>query len=231
LSGALAFDRRLAARAIRFQVRVWSKPMKIFPSLPDEPQLSDVYRRFPHTLPPLLEYHDRLMCDPSPLTVGERELIASYVSGLNACTFCHGAHKVAAGIYGIDEAVIDALMIDIDGAPIDDRLKPILRYVRKLNLTPSRITEADAGPVFAAGWDEQALFDAISVCALYNFMNRIVEGSGIKYDPLPEGAAEREARRQRHAGEAGSDPHRSGRRYGRLLEAWGIAPSQRADAE
>ena len=70
--------------------------MKIFPSLPEEPQLSDVYRRFPHTLPPLLDYHDRLMCDPSPLTVGERELIASYVSGLNACTFCHGAHKVAA---------------------------------------------------------------------------------------------------------------------------------------
>jgi hypothetical protein len=54
-------------------------------------------------------------------------------------------------------------------------------------------------------------------------MNRIVEGSGIKYDPLPEGPAEREARRHRHAAEAGSDAHRSGRRYGRLLEAWGIA--------
>jgi hypothetical protein len=54
-------------------------------------------------------------------------------------------------------------------------------------------------------------------------MNRIVEGSGIKYDPLPEGPAERQVRIQRHAAEADSDPHRSGRRYGRLLEAWGIA--------
>lgn len=205
--------------------------MKIFPSLPEEPQLSDVYRRFPHTLPPLLDYHDRLMCDPSPLTVGERELIASYVSGLNACTFCHGAHKVAAGVYGVDEAVVDALMIDINASPVDDRLKPILRYVHKLTLTPTRITPDDAGAVFAAGWEERALFDAISVCALFNFMNRIVEGTGIKYDPLPEGPAEREARRQRHASEAGSDPHRSGHRYGRLLQAWGIAQPRPAEGE
>lgn len=152
--------------------------MQIFPSLPDEPQLSDVYRRFPHTLPPLLDCHDRLLCDPSPLTVAERELIASYVSGLNACTFCHGAHRVAAEIYGIDEGVIDALMRDIDAAPVDQKLKPILRYVRKLTLSPNRIVPADAEAVFAAGWDEQALFDAISVCALFNFMNRIVEGCG-----------------------------------------------------
>jgi hypothetical protein len=53
-------------------------------------------------------------------------------------------------------------------------------------------------------------------------MNRIVEDTGIKHDPLPESPAEREARRQRHASEAGSDPHRSGHRYGRLLQAWGI---------
>lgn len=198
--------------------------MKIFPSLPDEPQLSDVYRRFPHTLPPLLDYHDRLLCDHSPLTVAERELIASYVSGLNTCTFCHGAHRVVAEIYGVEEGVIDALMEDIASSPVDDRLKPILRYVQKLTLAPSQVDSSDAAAVFAEGWDEQALFDAISVCALFNFMNRIVEGTGIKFDPLPEGPEERQARRKRHlADQARDDPYRSGRRYGRLLDVWGIA--------
>jgi hypothetical protein len=33
------------------------------------------------------------------------------------------------------------------------------------------------------GWDEHALYDAVSVCALFNFMNRLVEGLGIRADP------------------------------------------------
>lgn len=58
--------------------------VSVFPSIEGEPSLDKVFRRFPHTLAPLLDYHDRLLRDRSPLTVGERELIAAYVSGLNA---------------------------------------------------------------------------------------------------------------------------------------------------
>ena len=32
----------------------------------------------------------------------------------------------------------------------------------------------------AFGWDGAALHDAVSVCALFNFMNRLVEGLGIE---------------------------------------------------
>jgi len=41
------------------------------------------------------------------------------------------------------------------------------------------VSDRDAQAVFAAGWDEQALYDAICVCALFNFMNRLVEGMGV----------------------------------------------------
>jgi len=33
--------------------------------------------------------------------------------------------------------------------------------------------------VLAAGWEEQALHDAVAVCGLFNMMNRLVEGLGI----------------------------------------------------
>lgn len=195
--------------------------MKIFPSLPEEPTLEHVFRRFPHTVRPLLEYHDRLLRDHSPLTVAERELIAAYVSGLNACAFCHGAHVLAAKGFGIDPHLFEGLMADLATAAVDERMKPILAYVRKLTLTPSRMIPADADAVYAAGWDEQALFDAVSVCALFNFMNRIVEGSGIKTNPLTQSPSEIQARMNR-MGRPGSDPHRSDHRYTRLLELWGI---------
>jgi alkylhydroperoxidase family enzyme len=58
-------------------------------------------------------------------------------------------------------------------------MKPLLRYAGKLTLTPAKITPPDAQAVLAAGWDEQALHDAVAVCALFNMMNRLVEGLGI----------------------------------------------------
>lgn len=33
--------------------------------------------------------------------------------------------------------------------------------------------------VLAAGWGAQALHDAVSVCALFNLMNRLVDGLGV----------------------------------------------------
>jgi hypothetical protein len=36
--------------------------------------------------------------------------------------------------------------------------------------------------VLAAGWDETALYHAVAVIALFNLMNRLVEGLGIELD-------------------------------------------------
>jgi uncharacterized peroxidase-related enzyme len=150
--------------------------------LPPQPVLGDVFKRFPSGATALLQYHDIVLRGPSPLTVGERELIAAYVSGLNACAYCHGAHQIIAEIHGIDPAVLDGLMNDPTVSGVDVRLLPILAYVRKLTLTPSRMVDTDAAAVLAAGWSEEALFSAVSICALFNFMNRIVEGCGVHTD-------------------------------------------------
>lgn len=173
--------------------------MALFPSLPETPHLADVYKRFPEHVKPLLVYHDLLLRGESPLTIGERELIAAYVSGLNACQFCYGAHKLFAELFGFDPVLVEQMVADLDAAPADDKLKPLLRYAGKLNKLPPRLTEADAQAVYDAGWSERALFDAIQVSALFNYMNRIIEGTGVSYDynehPLTD--EERDARRER----------------------------------
>jgi uncharacterized peroxidase-related enzyme len=155
----------------------------LFPSLPESPHLVDVFRAFPEQTRPLFALHDLLLRGESPLTVADRELIAAFVSGLNACRFCFGAHKLYAIAFGVDPDLVDALLSDIDSAPVDDRLRPILRYVAKLKDMPPRLTAADAQAVYAAGWSERALFDAIQVAAVFHFMNRLVEGTGVQLDP------------------------------------------------
>jgi alkylhydroperoxidase family enzyme len=104
------------------------------------------------------------------------------VSSLNSCQYCYGGHRAAAELFGIAPQTIDGLIQDLATAPIDSKLRPILAFVKKLTLTSTRMTQADADVVFAAGWDEAALHSAIAVCCLFNFMNRLVDGHGIEAD-------------------------------------------------
>ena len=156
--------------------------MPFFPALPEAANLGSIYTTDPRYYLPLVEFSETVMRGPSPFSPGQRELIAAYASGLNACGFCSGAHRAAAVAFGVDEEVFQQLMENVDGAPVDDKLKPILKFVHKLTLTPSRMVQGDADAVFAAGWDATALSHAVNVCALFNYFNRVVEGHGLAAD-------------------------------------------------
>ena len=84
----------------------------------------------------------------------------------------------------------------------------MLAYVAKLTRDPTSLRRADAEAVYAAGWSERALYDAVQVCALFNFMNRIVEGTGVAAYPLdPDSATEADlaARRARSYADFGRE--------------------------
>ncbi len=174
--------------------------MSFLKNLPQDAALLDVLRAYPETAKPLLDYHEVLLRGESPLTPGERELIAAYVSGLNACSYCHGIHTATAEAFGVEEGLLEALLLDVDSSSVDDKMKPILRYVQKLTSAPSRMTPADADAVYAVGWDDQALHAAVSICALFNCMNRLVEGLGIQ---APAGYHATSASRLKDIGYAG----------------------------
>ncbi|MGB3654758.1 MAG: hypothetical protein WBA41_26625, partial [Rivularia sp. (in: cyanobacteria)] len=40
--------------------------------------------------------------------------------------------------------------------------------------------QSDIDAILQAGWDKQAIEDAICVCSLFNFMNRFVSGYGLQ---------------------------------------------------
>lgn len=186
--------------------------------LPDPPDLADVFRAYPRGVEPLLAYHDILLRGESPLSVAERELIAAYVSGLNACRFCLGSHSIIAETFGIPPARIEALLADPDSADIEPALRPLLRYVEKLTREPASVRAADREAVFAAGWSERALHDAVAVCALFNFMNRLVEGMAVVTTPAIQ-AAQRERHHKAADAPPRPDPYME---YGRRI---GVIPS------
>ena len=168
--------------------------MPFFESYADDSGPGDVFLKHPEIYKPWAEASQALMNGPSPLTPGEREMIAAYVVGVAECRYAYVAHAAAAYAWGIEEGLIDKLLDDLEGAPIAEKFKPLLAFARKLTLTPSAVSQEDADAVFAAGWDEKALHDTICVTARMNFMCRVVQGYG--FVPLgPEIAKERAERR------------------------------------
>lgn len=151
--------------------------------LPKNASLIDVFKTYPETSRPLLEFHEILLRGPSPFTEAQREMIAAFVSALNGCRYCRAIHTATAERLGAPREVMDKLVDDIDAAPIEDRMKPVLRYARKLTRDPAGLSESDVEAVFDAGWDHLALYHLVAVTALFNFMNRLVEGLGIVPNP------------------------------------------------
>ena len=154
--------------------------MPFFPSLSEDAGVRHILNFNPTAGRALVEFHSAALRTDSQLTSKDKELIAVFVSGLNACQYCYGVHAETAKAFGVSASLIEALLTDFDLAPVDPRLKPILEYARVLTLTPTRTTQHQVDAVFAAGWTERDLHDAILTVCLFNFMNRLLEGHGVK---------------------------------------------------
>lgn len=152
--------------------------MPFFKSMKADAGPPAIFAKYPELYRPWAQMSEELMNGPSPLSRGERELILAYAAGAAGCRFVCVAHSEVAYALDIERGAVERLLEDPATAPVDARLKPLLAYVRKLMTIPSAMSQSDADAVFAAGWDEQALHDAIAITARAAFMQRLVEGHG-----------------------------------------------------
>jgi len=72
-----------------------------------------------------------------------------------------------------------AVLRDIEDSPLDDRHKTLFQFVAKVNSDLARIRPEDITALHEAGWDDEAAYFAITVCALFNFYNRWIDASGV----------------------------------------------------
>ena len=70
------------------------------------------------------------------------------------------------------------VLADWRTAPLRPELAATLVFLEKLTLRPDEIGPADADAVRAAGVSDQALRDAVTVCALFNMIVRLADSLG-----------------------------------------------------
>lgn len=74
---------------------------------------------------------------------------------------------------------MNAVLADYRTAPISEAEKALFAFVEKVNRNSPAIGETDTERVRRAGWTDEAVYDAITVCALFNFYNRWVDAAGV----------------------------------------------------
>lgn len=158
--------------------------MTFLKKLDEDAKVFDVFGAWPEIYGPWERVSQVLLREaPSRLSEGQRELIGAFVSRRNQCQYCYEVHNSATRAYGYAGELVEQLNDDIELADVDDDLKPILRYVRKLNDEQYKMVQGDVDQVLSAGWDEDDLHLAVAICGLFNFMNRLVHGLGVEEDP------------------------------------------------
>jgi alkylhydroperoxidase family enzyme len=75
---------------------------------------------------------------------------------------------------------VASVLKDYRNAPISEAEKALFRFIDKVNRQSNTIGPADIAEVKAAGWPEEALYDALSVCAIFNFYNRWIDATGVQ---------------------------------------------------
>ncbi len=116
---------------------------------------------------------------PASISPGLRELIAAYTSYQNDCAFCTQAHAAAASELLGDETLVWAALRDVDHAPLDEKTRELLRFAGKVTRTLPAVNADDIEALRGAGWDDEAIYYAITTCALFNFYNRWITATGV----------------------------------------------------
>jgi hypothetical protein len=74
---------------------------------------------------------------------------------------------------------VTSVIDDYRSAAIDATFAELLVLIEKAARNAASVTAADIDAVRAAGWSDEAIYDAITVCALFNFYTTWVDGSGV----------------------------------------------------
>lgn len=122
-----------------------------------------------------------LLHGPSPLSKGDRELIAGYVSNLNDCAFCHLSHTATANVHLNDDGkTMNSIICNLDTADISDKMKSLLKIAAKVQISGKEVLPDDIQYSKSQGASDEEIHDTVLIAAAFCMFNRYVDGLGTR---------------------------------------------------
>lgn len=88
---------------------------------------------------------------------------------------------------------MQAVLDDYRTAPLDAKHRALFAFIDKVNAQSNQIRQGDVDAAKAAGWSDEAIYDAITVCALFRFYNAWIDATGVH--DMPAAAYEMSGKR------------------------------------
>jgi len=127
----------------------------------------------PETAEPLSALAEVLLRDNEGLSRAERELIASRVSYLNDCFYCHNSHGELACVYlDGDRDLVDQVRKDYQHAAISGKLT----IAGKVQQSGLAVQPEDIALARREGATDKDIHDTVLIAAAFCLFNRYVDG-------------------------------------------------------
>ncbi len=75
--------------------------------------------------------------------------------------------------------LVDGVLANPETSALSSQEKALFKFVRKVNENSVDIGPADIQTLHAVGYNDEAIYYAVTVCALFNFYNRWIDASGV----------------------------------------------------
>jgi uncharacterized peroxidase-related enzyme len=135
----------------------------------------------PDFLQAIIDFSYPLHFTDGHLTRRQKEMIATYVSGLNQCLYWKTAHAKFLQLQGGEEELTAALSRgDLKAALLNDAEHGLLEWVRLMTLEPYRNTAEDVDRLRTLGWNDAQIAEAAYITALFAFFNRVADAFGLE---------------------------------------------------
>jgi uncharacterized peroxidase-related enzyme len=158
----------------------------------DQPGIRSLFMYRPETAYPMSMLVEILLRGPSTLTPGERELIATYVSSRNNCSYCTSAHAAfAAAQLPQGMALVDQVRADPQDAPVTPKLAALLRIAGAVQQSGKDVRSEDVELARKEGATDLEIHDTVLIAATFCMFNRYVDGlaTTVRPDPAAYAAA------------------------------------------
>ncbi len=126
-------------------------------------------------------YHDALMLkETGSLTKADREMIVTATSAKNDCLYCVVAHGALLRIYAKNPLLADQVAVNHLKADITPRQRAMLDFAVKVCLDSGSVSDADYAALHAHGFDDEDIWDIVSITAFFGMSNRIANAIGMR---------------------------------------------------
>ena len=133
----------------------------------------------PETADAMGDLANILLRDTEGLSPAERELIATHVSYLNDCYYCHHSHgEIACCYLDGDRELVDQVRKDYQNAPISEKLKALLQIAARVQKGGKEVSGTEIENARSQGATDKDIHDTVLIAAAFCMFNRYVDGLG-----------------------------------------------------